>query len=72
MIKLRLGEVLEEKSRTLYWLSKQADVRYATIWKLSRGEFSELKMDTLDRICFALDCQPGDLLVRVGKKSKKK
>lgn len=64
VIKILLNKLLEERGRTLYWLSKETGVRYATIWKISRGEVGRLGMDVLDRICEALECQPGDLLVR--------
>ena len=67
MIRFNLTELLEERGRTLYWLSMQSGVRYATVWKLSRGEVGRLNLDALDRICEALDCQPGDLLVRETK-----
>lgn len=72
MIKIRLKELLEERGRTLYWLAKQAGVRYATIWNLSRGEVGRLSVNALDRICEALDCQPGDLLIRVANKKARK
>lgn len=72
MIEIRLNELLEEKSRTLYWLAKQSGVRYATVWNLSRGEVGRLSVDALDRICEALDCQPGDLLIRVADKKARK
>jgi len=72
MIRLRLAELLKQRGRTLYWLSKQTGVRYATIWNLSRGEADRLNIEALDSICGALDCQPGDLLVRVGKTKSRK
>jgi putative transcriptional regulator len=72
MIQIRLNELLEQKGRTLYWLSQQAGVRYATIWNLSRGEVGRLSIDALDRICEALECQPGDLLIRVADKKPRK
>jgi putative transcriptional regulator len=72
MIQIRLNELLEQKGRTLYWLSQQSGVRYATIWNLSRGEVGRLSIDALDRICEALDCQPGDLLIRVAKSKARK
>jgi putative transcriptional regulator len=72
MIQLRLSELLKKKGRTLYWLSKQSRVRYATISNLSRGDVGRLNIEALDRICEALDCQPGDLLVRVGKTKSRK
>lgn len=72
MINIQLNEILEAKGHTLYWLAKQTDVRYATIWNLSRGQVGRLSMDVLDRICAVLDCQPGDLLVRVTETKRRK
>ena len=73
MIKVRLGEMLDERGRTVYWLWKQTGVRYATVWQMSRGEIARLNLESLDRICEALECQPGDLLVRVeGPKQRKR
>jgi putative transcriptional regulator len=57
--------MLEARERTVYWLWKETGVRYATIWQMSKGEVARLNLETLDRICNALECQPGDLMVRV-------
>jgi putative transcriptional regulator len=65
MIKCRVAEILEKSDRTPYWLAKEAGIRYATIWQMVNGEIARLNLETLDRICEALECQPGDLLVRV-------
>jgi putative transcriptional regulator len=65
MIRLRLAEILEGRGRTVYWLWKETGVRYATIWQMTNGEVARLNLDTLDRICEVLECEPGDLLVRV-------
>ena len=72
MIKFRLNEVLEERGQTLYWLWKQTGVRWATVWQFGRGEIARLNVDALDRICEALECQPGDLLVRVENRKTRK
>lgn len=72
MINVRLGELLEERGRTAYWLWKQTGIRYATIWQMGKGEVSRLNLDALDRICEALECQPGDLLVRIITPKKRK
>jgi len=74
MIKLRLNEILAEREQTLYWLWKQTGVRWATIWQIGNGEVLRLNLDALDRICEALKCQPGDLLVREvkGRKARKR
>lgn len=72
MIKFRLNEALEQRERTLYWLWKQTGVRWATVWQFGKGEVVRLNVDALDRICEALECQPGDLLVRVENPKTKK
>lgn len=72
MIKLRLSELLEKRGQSLYWLWKQTDVRYATIWQMGKGEVARLNLDVLDRVCAALECQPGDLLVRVESRKAKR
>ena len=73
MIKLRLNKMLEERGRTLYWLAKEMGIRYATVWQIGNSEVARLNMNTLDRICEALECQPGELLVRVtNRKATKK
>jgi putative transcriptional regulator len=72
MITVRLGKLLEERGQTVYWLWKQTGIRYATVWQMSKGEIARLSLDALDRICEVLECQPGDLLVRVEGRKKRK
>jgi putative transcriptional regulator len=71
MVRLRLKELLAERGKTSYWLAKEAGVRYATIWTMINGNVARLHLDALDRICMALECQPGDLLVQVQSRAKK-
>jgi putative transcriptional regulator len=61
-----------KRRRTPYWLSKETGIRYASIWQMNRGEVERLHVETLDLICEALHCQPGDLLVRVSERKAKK
>jgi len=72
MITIRLAQVLEQRGQTVYWLWKQTGIRYATVWQMSKGEIARLNLDVLDRICKVLECQPGDLLVRVEERKKRK
>ena len=72
MVRLRLNELLEERGQTLYWLWKQTGIRYATVWQMGKGEVSRLNLDALDRVCAALECQPGDLLIRVENRKARK
>jgi putative transcriptional regulator len=72
MIKIQINEVLEQKGCTLYWLAKEAGLRYATVWNMAKGDQAKLHLDALDRICEVLACQPGDLFIRVEKDAKKR
>lgn len=63
MIQVKITELLAQQNQTLYWLSKQTGVRYATIFDLSKNNISRLSLNVLDRICAVLGCQPGDLLI---------
>lgn len=72
MIKFQLNELLERRGQTLYWLWKRTGIRYATIWQMGKGEVSRLNLDALDRVCEVLECQPGDLLVRVESRKTRK
>lgn len=72
MIQIELNRILGARNQSLYSLSQQTGIRYATIWTLSRGEVKRIPVDILDRICEALDCQPGELLVRVDKTKRRK
>jgi DNA-binding Xre family transcriptional regulator len=68
MIKIRLNELLAEQQKTLYWLSAETGIRYATLWQMSRNDIALLNLKNLDKICKALGVEPGDVLVRKGRR----
>jgi putative transcriptional regulator len=71
MIRIELEKLLE--GRSLYWLSKETDIRWATLAAMANGTAQRLNLDDLEAICNALECQPGDLLVvETRKKSTRK
>ena len=65
MIELRIEQMLEERGQTFYWLSKETGIGHTSLWRLRHGEAKGVSFDFLERICRALECQPGDLLVWV-------
>ena len=64
MITVRITELLEERGRSLYWLAKQTGIRYSTVHDLSRGEWKSIKRTVIEALCEALDCEPGELIVK--------
>ena len=66
MIEVRLKQLLEKQGRTRYWLAKESGINYDTLARIESAEHSNrIELRVLDEICRALDCQPGDVLVRV-------
>lgn len=61
MLKLKLEELLEEKSLTRYWLSQETEISYPTIDRYYKNKTSSYDNYILNAICNALDCQPADL-----------
>jgi putative transcriptional regulator len=62
IIKVRIDELLEEHGRSFYWLSKQTGVSHTTLWRLKKGKALGINFVTLEKICAALECEPGDVL----------
>jgi putative transcriptional regulator len=63
MIILKLDELLTERNLTAYALAKKTGLHQSVISKIRRNESQALRLDVLDKLCVALECQPGDLIV---------
>ncbi|MGB7921763.1 MAG: helix-turn-helix transcriptional regulator [Pyrinomonadaceae bacterium] len=68
MIEIRVDELLEERGRTFYWLSKETGISHSTLWRLKKGKALGINFATLERICGMLSCQPGDVLKLASEK----
>jgi len=72
-IEFRVEELLEGRGRTFYWLAKETGISHTTLWRLKKGKALGINFGTLESICRALGCQPGDVLglADAGKTGKK-
>ncbi len=61
-IAVRLDDLLHERRMTLTELASQVDITLANLSILKTGKARAIRFSTLEAICRALDCQPGDLL----------
>lgn len=59
---VKLDDVLYARRMTLTELSERIDITLANLSILKTGKARAVRFSTLDAICRALDCQPGDLL----------
>jgi putative transcriptional regulator len=61
-IVVKLDERLWERRMTLTELSERVGITLANLSILKTGKARAIRFSTLDAICRALECQPGDLL----------
>lgn len=59
---LRLDRVMADRKMSLNELSEQVGITNVNLSKLKTGKASAIRFSTLNAICRALDCQPGDIL----------
>lgn len=62
MIVINIDVMLAKRKMSVTELSQRVGITMANISILKNGKAKAIKIETLDRICKALDCQPGDLL----------
>ena len=61
MIKSRLKVLLAINDMNQKQLAEKTNIRPATLSHLYRGTLKHIPVDVLNKICKALNCQPGDL-----------
>jgi putative transcriptional regulator len=61
-IAVKLDDLLHERRMTLTELADRVDMTLANLSILKTGKARAIRFSTLEAICNALSCQPGDLL----------
>ena len=61
-IAVKLDDLLHDRRMTLTELASQIDITLANLSILKTGKARAIRFSTLEAICRALACQPGDLL----------
>lgn len=61
MIEVRIDRLLKAHERTFYWLAKETGISHTTLWRLKKGKALGINFITLEKLCQALNCQPGDV-----------
>jgi putative transcriptional regulator len=59
---INIDVMLAKRKMSVTELSEKVGITMANISILKNGKAKAIKLDTLDKICFALKCQPGDIL----------
>ncbi|MEY2927162.1 MAG: hypothetical protein RL367_1639 [Pseudomonadota bacterium] len=61
-VTVKLDDLLHARRMTLTELAAQVDITLANLSILKTGKARAIRFSTLEAICQALDCQPGELL----------
>ncbi|GIN94947.1 transcriptional regulator [Siminovitchia terrae] len=59
---VRLDRVLADRKMQLNQLAEKVDISIVNLSNLKTGKVKAIRFSTLNAICKALDCQPGDIL----------
>jgi len=62
MIVFNIDIMLARRQMTLTELSEKVGITMANLSILKTGKARAVRVDTLNKLCAALQCQPGDLL----------
>ena len=63
MIRVDLDVMLAKRKMSLTELSQRVGITMANLSILKNGRAKAVRLETLNAICRALGCQPGDILV---------
>ena len=62
-IRIDLDVMLARRKMSMTELSNRVGITMANLSVLKNGKAKAIRFSTLEAICKALDCQPGDLLI---------
>lgn len=68
MIIVNLDVMLAKRKMSLGELSERVGITLANLSIMKNNKAKAIRFSTLDEICKALDCQPGDILEYVEEK----
>ena len=68
---VKLDDLLYQRRMTLTELSETIGITLANLSVLKTGKARAIRFSTLEAICGALECQPGDLLEFAAAEGKK-
>ena len=61
-IRINLDVMMAKRKMGLTELAKEVDITLANLSILKNGKAKAVRLETLNAICKALECQPGDIL----------
>lgn len=69
-IVLRLDRMMADRKMSLNSLADEVGISNVNLSNIKTGKISAIRFTTLNGICRALDCQPGDILEYIPDKGE--
>lgn len=63
-VKINLKEMREARGFSQNQLARALEMSLANVQKIEYQKAKSIPLDTLEKLCEVLQCEPGDLLVR--------
>jgi putative transcriptional regulator len=72
-VRLRIADILEDREMTQTELSRRSGISLVTINAMASGDRppKQIKLDSIDKLCAALEIDPGELFERTTTKKKR-
>ena len=70
-IQINLDVVMAQKKKSVTELANEVDITMANLSILKNNKAKAIRFSTLDAICKALHCQPGDILQYIDEEENK-
>ena len=61
-VEIRLKDIMDEKKISRNALARSINTRFEVVNKWYHGHVEKIDADVLARICYVLDCTPGDII----------
>ena len=71
VIRFRLDKLLKKREWTAYRLAKDSGMHPSVLSKYVNNQVREISLETLNAMCKALHCRPGELIEYVPEKNGK-
>lgn len=63
VIQIKLEQLLKERGKSLYKVAQETGIAYNALSKIKKGDVTDIRLTTLEKLCLSLECTPNDLLV---------
>jgi putative transcriptional regulator len=60
---MNVEQLLQQKKKTRYWLVKEMQTTYKTVNRICDNSLTGLQLETIEKLCAILECEPNDLFV---------